>query len=85
MDQTYGLSNKCERREKNILVHLEREKQIPYINECIYGILEKGTDKPVYRAGIETQKQRTNLWTQRAQETVGQAERVALIYVHCHV
>ena len=36
-------------------------------------------------AGIETQTQRTDLWTQEGKEREGWMERVALIYVHFHV
>ena len=32
--------------------------------------LENGTDEPVCRAEIETQKQRTNVWTQRGESGV---------------
>ena len=33
-----------------------------------------GTDEHIYRAGIETQTERTDLWTQQAKERVGQME-----------
>jgi len=44
-----------------------------------------GTDEPICKAGIETPKQRTELWTQWVEERVGCIERVALKYKHCHM
>ena len=43
------------------------------------------TDEPIFSTGIETQTQRTDLWTQWGKEMVGQIERVALKYMHSHV
>ena len=34
------------------------------------------------RAAMETQTLRTDLWTQRGKERVGQIERVALKHIH---
>ena len=45
---------------------------------------KNGTDESI-QAGIETQMQRTDLWTQGGKERVGQIERVALTYIHYFV
>ena len=37
----------------------------------IYGIQRNGTDEPIYRVGIETQTQRTDVWTQQGREREG--------------
>ena len=37
----------------------------------IYGIQRNGTDEPIYSVGIETQTQRTDVWTQQGKERVG--------------
>ena len=39
---------------------------------------KNGTDEPICRTGIETQIQRTDLWSQQGKERVGQIERAAL-------
>ena len=36
-------------------------------------------------AGIERQKQRTDLWTQWGKERLGQTERAALKYIHYYM
>ena len=59
---------KCERREKNILVHLEREKQIPYINEYIWN-LGKG-DRWTYLQGWNRDTEAEN----RLVNTAGKGE-----------
>ena len=46
----------------------------------IYGIWRNITDEPIYRAGIKTQTQRTDLRTQQGKERVGQIGRIALRY-----
>ena len=48
----------------------EREKQIPYINGYMWN-LENGTDEFICKAEIETQKQRTNVWTPRQRRGEG--------------
>ena len=50
-----------------------------------YGIQKNGANEPICRAGIETQTQRMDLWTQQGKERVGQIERVALTYTHYHM
>ena len=53
MDLESVLQNEVRQKEENkyrLLTH-----------EC--GIQKKGTDKPIFRAGIEAQTQRTNMWT----------------------
>ena len=43
---------------------------------------KNGTDEPICRAGIETQTQRMDLWSQQVKERVGQIERVELKCTH---
>ena len=40
----------------------QKEENSYGILTYIYGIQKSGTDGPVYRAGIETQMQRTDVW-----------------------
>ena len=42
----------------------------------MYGIYKDGTDEPIYRAAMETQTQRTDLWAQWGKEREGQMERI---------
>ena len=51
----------------------------------IYGIQKDGTAELICRAAMETQTQRTDVWTQRGQESVGRMERVAWKRVYYHV
>ena len=50
-------------------------------NKCvwmyIYGIYKDGLDEPVYRAAVEMQMQRTDLWTQWGKERLAPMETVA--------
>ena len=50
-----------------------------YIYIYIYGIRKDGPDEPTFRATVETQAQRTDLWTwwEGRKSGVGQTERVA--------
>ena len=43
----------------------------------IYGIYKDGLDEPVYRAAVEMQMQRTDLWTQWGKERLAPMETVA--------
>ena len=43
----------------------QKEKNKYYILMHIYGIQKDGTDEPICRAAVETQTQRTDLWTRR--------------------
>ena len=57
MDLETVIQSKVSQKEKNkqrILTH-------------IYGIQKNGTDEPVCKAEIETQMQRTNIWTPRGE------------------
>ena len=63
----------------------EREKQILYINACIWNLGKNGIYEPIFRAGIETQTQRTDLWIQWHEERVGRIERIALKCKHYHL
>ena len=59
------------------------------IKYCIlmqaYGIQKNGANEPICRAGIETQTQRMDLWTQQGKESVGWVKGVALKYLHYYV
>ena len=52
----------------------------------MYGIQKNinSPDEPIYREEMEMQMQRMDWWTQRGKERVGQANKVALTYVHYH-
>ena len=54
----------------------QKEKNKYCILTHIHGIWKNGTDEPICRAGIETQTQRTDLWTQWGKEREGQIERI---------
>ena len=62
----------------------EREKPRPYTSTYTWN-LENGTDEPIFRAGIDTQTWRTDLWPQQAQERGGRIERVALKHMCCYM
>ena len=49
----------------------QKEKNKYPILTHIYGIYKNGTDEPVCRAEIETQMQRTNVWTPRGESGGG--------------
>ena len=55
----------------------QKEKNKYCVLMHIYGIFKAGTNEPVCRAAVETQTQRTDLWTQRGKERVARIERVA--------
>ena len=59
----------------------QKEKNKYHILMHIYGIQKDGIVEPIYRAAVEMQTQKTDLWTQWGMERVGQIERVALKYV----
>ena len=63
--------NKSERNKYRILKH-------------IYGIQKDGTDEPNCRAAMETQTQRTDLWTQWGKRRAGWTERVTVKHTHYH-
>ena len=44
-------------------VKSEREKQMSYINTCMWNLEKNGTDESSYRAGVEMQMQKTDMWT----------------------
>ena len=44
----------------------EREKQISYIIH-VCGIQKNATDEPICKAEIETETERTNVWTPRGE------------------
>ena len=47
------------------------EKNKYHILKHIYGIQKDGTDEPICRAAMETQTQRTDLWTQWGKKREG--------------
>ena len=49
------------------------------------GILKNGTDEPIYRAGVETQTQRMDVWTQGGQGKDGMNREIRTDRSHCHV
>ena len=57
-----------------------KEKNKCHVLMRIYGIQTDGTDKPIRRAGTETQTQTMDLWTEPGQDRVGGTERVTLKY-----
>ena len=57
--------------------------QMPGINIYIWNP-ENDTEEPMFRAGIETQTEKTDLWTQWGKERAGGTERGALAYLHYH-
>ena len=59
----------------------QKEKNKYLILAHIYGIQKNGTDEPIFRAGIDTQTQRTDLWPQQGQERVGRIESSFEIYM----
>ena len=46
----------------------QKDKNKYHILMHIYGIYKDGTDKPICRAAMETQTQKTDLWTQAEEE-----------------
>lgn len=45
-----------------------------------------GTDEPIFRARIETQTEKMDVWTQRGKgRRVGQIGRLGFTYAHYHV
>ena len=60
----------------------QKKKNKYHILKRIYGIWNDGTDEPICRAAVETQTQRTDLWTQWGKERVGRTERVAWKRIH---
>jgi len=44
-----------------------------------------GTDEPIYRAGIETQTQKIDVWIQHEGRKGWDEFRVALKYTHYHM
>ena len=63
----------------------QKEKNKCHILIHTYGIQKGGTDKTIFRAAMEMQTYRTDLWTQRGKERVGQIERVAWKHIHYHM
>ena len=51
----------------------------------VYEIQKNDADESIYRAGIEIQTQRADLWTQWGKEREGQVEKAELTCIHCYV
>ena len=47
----------------------------------MYGVQKNDVDEPICRTRIETQTQRTDLWTRKGKKRVGQIERLALLAI----
>ena len=58
----------------------QKEKNKYCILTHTYEIQKNSTNEPIYRAGIETQMQSTDLRTQQGKERVGRTETVAMTY-----
>ena len=56
-----------------------------FANKIIYTMFLNGSDEPIYRAGIETQTQKTDVWTQYEGRKEWDEFRVALKYIHYHM
>ena len=63
----------------------QKEKKKYCILTHIYGIQKDGTDEPICRARMEIPTQRTDLWTWKGEERVGQVERVARKHMQKYV
>ena len=52
----------------------------------IHGIWKDGTDEPIYRAAMETQTLKTDIWTQVGEvREVAQMERVVWKHIYYHM
>ena len=60
----------------------QKEKDKYCILTHVYRIQKEGTDEPIFRAAVEMQVQRRDLWTQWGTQRVGQIERIAWKHVH---
>ena len=60
----------------------EKEKNKCHILMHIYGIQKDNVGEPILRAAMETQPQRTDLWSQGGKDRVGGMERVPLKHMH---
>ena len=59
----------------------QKEKNKYYILTCVCGTQKSGTDEPVCRAEVETQMQRTNVWTRRWESRGGGGDGGVLNWV----
>ena len=50
----------------------------------IYRICKNDIDEPICREGMETQIQRTDLWTQQGKQRVGVGESSIVIYMYIY-
>ena len=51
----------------------------------VYGIQKDDTDEPISRVAMKMQTQKTDLWTQRGKDMVGQMERVVWKHIYYHM
>ena len=63
----------------------QKEKKYDILAHIYIWNLKNSTDEPICRAGVETQMQEKDLWTQCGKEKAGQIQRVALKCIHYHV
>ena len=68
--------------ESIILTEVSQKEKNKY---HIYEILKGCTEESICRETIETQAQRTDLWTQWGKKRVGQIQRLALKHIHYHM
>ena len=59
-------------------VSQKEKKQTPYINTYVWNLKKTGIDFLIYKAEIETQMQRTNLWIRSRERGVSRAGRLGL-------
>ena len=65
--------------------HKERERERQFILMHVYGIQKDDTDEPISRVAMKMQTQKTDLWTQRGKDMVGQMERVVWKHIYYHM
>ena len=76
----YFLTEAPEKTSSNNSNGSKSERENKY---CIRGIWKKkGIDDLIYKAEIETQTWRMNIWIPRGKEDVGWIGRLGLIYIH---
>ena len=65
----------------------KREKNKYRMLTNIYGIYKDDTDEPIFRAAMEMQIQRTDLWLWEVgrKERVGRMKRVAWKHIHYYM
>ena len=63
-----------------------RKRKLNIIYKCMYMEFRKMVfDEPIYRAGIEMQAKRTDLWTEPGESWVRWIEKSVLTHIYYHV